>query len=69
MKLKNSEMIEEDSISYKKSLIKSIIKDFRQIIDILRFRISKRKLKTLTSRLPLDKKAANGKNENDGECL
>ena len=43
MKLENSEMIEKDSISHKKSLIKSIIKDFRKIVDILCFKIKKKK--------------------------
>ena len=34
MKLKNSETIEKDSISYKKSLIKSKINDFRELISL-----------------------------------
>ena len=42
MKLKNSEMIEKDSISHKKSFIKSIITGFREIIDTLRFKITKK---------------------------
>ena len=74
MKSENSEMTEKDAISHKKSLIKSIIKDFRKIIDILRFKISKKKqkktnLKTLRSRLRLDEKADNDKDEDDGEYL
>ena len=41
MKLRNSEMIEKDSASHKRSLIKSTIKYFREIIDnfVLKFQI------------------------------
>ena len=69
MKSENSETIEKDSISHKISLIKSIINDFRQIINILPSKISKRKLKTLRSRLCLNEKAANDEKEEDGEYL
>ena len=62
-------MIEKDSISCKKSLIKSIIQDFKKIIDTIRFRHSKQKMKILRRRLYLDKKAADDKKEDDAEYL
>ena len=60
-------MIEKDSISYKKSLIKSIINDLREIISLYGSKYTKKKkiIKRLRSRLRLDKKAANNEKEDD----
>ena len=64
-------MIEKDSISYKKSLIKSIINDLREIISLYGSKYTKKKkrIKRLRSRLRLDKKAANDEKEDDNEYL
>ena len=67
MKSENSGTIEKDSISHKNFLIKSIINDFREMINI-KSKILNRKLNTCRSILRLDEKAANGEKE-DGEYL
>ena len=58
MASKNSEMIEKDSISYKKSLIKSIINDLREIISLCRSKYLEKRLRTLRRRLYLVKKSS-----------
>ena len=69
MASKNSEMIEKDSMSYKKSLIKSIINDLREIISLCRSKYLEKRLRTLRRRLYLVKKVANDEKKDDNEYL
>ena len=55
--------------TYKKSLIKSIIKNSREIITQCGFKYRKDLLKILRRALRSDAKAANDENENDDEYL
>ena len=59
----------ENVIAYKKSLIKSIIKDFREFIGNYGFKYKKTVLKNLRRRLRSDKKAADDEYEDDIEYL
>ena len=54
---------------YKKSLIKSIIKDFREFVVDYGFKYKKTVLKNVRRRLRSDKKAADDENEDDNEYL
>ena len=54
---------------HKKIVIKSIIKDFREIIEQYGFRYKKTLFQNLRKTLRSDEKAANDKNENDNEYL
>ena len=56
-------------IKYKKSLIKLIIKDFRDIITQYGFECRKDVLRSLRRTLKSDEKAANDENEDDNEYL
>ena len=56
-------------IKYKKSLIKLIIKDFRDIITQYGFKYRKDVLRSLRRTLKSDEKAANDENEDDNEYL
>ena len=56
-------------ITYKKSLIKSIIKDFREIITQYGFKYRKDVLKRLRRTLRSYEKAANDEKEDDKEYL
>ena len=60
---------ENNVITHKKSEIKSIIKDFREIINIYGFKCNKNVIKNLRRRLRSDKKAADDEDEDDIECL
>ena len=54
---------------HKKIVIKSIIKDFREIIEQYGFRYKKTLFKSLRKTLRSDEKAANDKNEDGNEYL
>ena len=56
-------------ITYKKSLIKLIINDFRDIITQYGFKYRKDVLRSLRRTLRSDEKAANDENEDDHEYL
>ena len=65
MKLKNSEMIEKDAISDEKSLIKSIINNFREKLNILGSKILKNKSKTMRKTIYLKEKVINNDDDLD----
>ena len=54
---------------HKKIVIKSIIKDFREIIEQYGFRHKKTLFRNLRKTLRSDEKAANDKNEDDNDDL
>ena len=54
---------ENNTIAHKKSLIKSIIKDFREFIVLFGFKYRKNVIKNFRRRLRSDKKAADDENE------
>ena len=60
---------ENNTIAHKKSLIKSIIKDFREFLALYGFKCKKNVIKNLRRRLRSDKKVADDENEDDIEYL